>query len=483
MKKLFQTPLDRTALLLMMTLALLISLLIAVGDHTTPRVKDFSWEKQRIGIEDRAFTMTFNRPMNWAQVKPNLSIKPPLDGKISWSGRRLAYTLFDPVQYGQTFDLTLKNVEERQKGKEHSPRKMSPFNATFQSRPRAFVYLGTNSEESGRLVLYRLSQGQKTILTPENLDVFDFQPFPQGDRILFSATEVNPDAPGTLNPDLYTVTTGIASNTDQDPSPQKVNKILGHDQYQILKFDLSPDGERIVVQRAIRSAEGALGEVSLWQMPITGKPTQLDTETGGDFQIAPDGQTLIIGQGQGLAVLPLDNSASSEPLDYLPEFGTLLSFSLDGTAAAMVKFNNDYTRSLFLVTNQGEQREITRLKGGILSAQFDVSKKNLYCLLTRVVDETDYVEQPYLAVIDLDSEQVKPLLDLPLQPNLTMSLAPDARSLLFDQILERPEDIIDNESTPPLITASNLWQIQLNTDAQPLKPEKLTSGATPKWLP
>ncbi|MEM9136382.1 MAG: hypothetical protein AAGB01_03400, partial [Cyanobacteria bacterium P01_F01_bin.42] len=175
----------------------------------------------------------------------------------------------------------------------------------------------------------------------------------------------------------------------------------------------------------------------------------------------------------------------------LPEFGNLLSFSLDGASAAMVKFNPDFTRSLFIVTNRGTQEELARLNGGILSAQFNPQQTKLYCLLTRVTSDTQdketYDEQPYLAVIDLKTQELTPLLDLPLQPNLTMSLAPDASSILFDQVLETPET--NNLDDPALIAVSNLWQLSVgessseasaSTSAQP---QKLTSGATPKWLP
>ena len=30
--------------------------------------------------------------MDWRQIDPNLQITPNLSGKLSWSGRRLAYT-------------------------------------------------------------------------------------------------------------------------------------------------------------------------------------------------------------------------------------------------------------------------------------------------------------------------------------------------------------------------------------------------------
>jgi hypothetical protein len=53
----------------------------------------------------------------------------------------------------------------------------------------------------------------------------------------------------------------------------------------------------------------------------------------------------------------------------------VLSFARDGSAAAMVKFNTDYTRSLFLVTNQGLQKELLRTTGSILSGELLRTKK------------------------------------------------------------------------------------------------------------
>jgi hypothetical protein len=62
------------------------------------------------------------------------------------------------------------------------------FIGNFASRDRAFAYIGTEADEQGRLVLVNLSQqGAKTLLTPANLTVLDFEPYPLGDRLLFSA--------------------------------------------------------------------------------------------------------------------------------------------------------------------------------------------------------------------------------------------------------------------------------------------------------
>ena len=90
-----------------------------------------------------------------------------------------------------------------------------------------------------------------------------------------------------------------------------------------------------------------------------GKPQPLNVR-GGEFLITPDSQTLAIAKGEGIALLPLKPGAN--PLDFLPKFGRVLSFSRDGRAAAMVNYNTDnaklkYTRSLFYVNNQGIQKE------------------------------------------------------------------------------------------------------------------------------
>jgi hypothetical protein len=88
---------------------------------------------------------------------------------------------------------------------------------------------------------------------------------------------------------------------------------------------------------------------------------QLGTEPGGEFLIAPDSETLLMLQGQGTAIIPLDaaTAGEAEQLDFLPEFGRVFDLTSNGTAAAMVDFNQNnpelrFTESLVLVNNQGE---------------------------------------------------------------------------------------------------------------------------------
>lgn len=462
-------PLDRLAIALIVGLTVAIGLLIVWGDRTQPKVREFSWAQQTVGAEDTAFTLTFNRPMDWQSVTEKLQIAPPLPGKTSWSGRRFAYTLTQPMPYGQAFQLNLSGAAAATKGT------LDPFTATFKSRDLAFAYLGVNGDEAGRLILVNVTQSKKTVLTPANLSVLSFKSYPNGDRILFTAAErTNSPNLNLVDAQLYRVTTGLGA----DSQPGQVEKVLDNQDYQILKFDLSADGDRIVIERAARQN---MMDANLWQIRNNGQPERIPTAGGGVFLIAPDSQTLVLAQGQGLAVVPLDGQTADQPLDFLPQFGMVLSFSRDGSAATMVKFNTDYTRSLFLVTNQGQQTELLRTKGNFLATHFTPNRDALYGLLTRLLPGKDYQEQPYIAKIDLKTRKIQELLDLPIQRDVNLTLAPDGSQLLFDQSIATPSQA--GQPDPANQSTKNIWSLSLLPSTADAQPTVKAVGAAPQWLP
>lgn len=463
-------PLDRLALGLICLLSVVVGLLVLAGDRTYAKVREFSWAQQTVGAEDTAFTLTFNRPMNWQSVTQQLQIAPPLPGKTSWSGKRFAYTLTQPIPYGQSFQLQLAQATSSLGAT------LEPFSATFKSRDLAFAYIGVNGDEAGRLILYNQTRSQKTILTPPNLAVLRFKAYPKGDRLLFTATErsaTSTASMGEMNAKLYRVTTGLAS----DSKSGDLETVLDNSDAQILKFDLSADGERIVWQQATRQN---MSETGLWQKVQDKAPERINIAGTGDFLIAPDSQTVVVAQGQGLAVVPLNQNGSGKSLDFLPQFGMVLNFARDGSAATMVKFNTDYTRSLYLVANPGTPTELLRIKGSILSTIFTAQRDALYCLLTRVLPGKDYREVPYLVKIDLKTRQQTELFSLSNQRDVSISLAPDNATLLFDQALTGADN---RASVADGMEPRNLWALNLNSQTAPATPTIVTAGTAPQWLP
>ncbi len=482
-------PLDRLVWSVMASLMLVLGLLILFGDHATIRVRNFTWQDREVGAEDRAFVITFSRPMDTASVEANLTITPPLPGKISWAGRRMAYTLTQPIPYGQAFTVNLPEAQDRFTLSKTGQRSgFQPFQAQFTSRRRAFLYIGVEGDEANRLVLADPAQRQRLILTPKNLRVLAFKPYPLGDRVLFSASDTDQEA-ALLNQQLYRVSTGIRPRPPEDlmakgkpfwqprrpqPASGQLDLVLDNRHYQNLKFDLSPDGETIVVQRVNRNNPADFGP---WVVRAKAAPYRLNTQPGGDFLIAPDSQSLVLLQGAGTAIIDLAKDTSgvpAKPLDFLPEYGQVLDIARDGTAAAMVNFNqNDpgkrFMQSLFLVTNQGRKTELLRVTGAILEAHFDPTGQWLYLLISELgtqhsggeLDTAAYVQRPSLLAVNLKSLDVTRLLRLPPQPDTHMSLAPDGRFLLLN---------VDHRGDPlkavdqSLEGGSEIWNLTLKRD-------------------
>lgn len=484
-------PIDKLAITLIVSLTLVIGGLIWLGNscgnqcllQTGPRVKEFSWENREIGAEDQAFIITFDRPMDHASVEKNLVIDPPLPGKFSWAGRRLAYTLTSPIPYGEKYHLQIEGAREQFPRGNRLGQTLAIFEREFKSRDRAFAYIGTNGEEQGRLIFYNLTEEKKTLLTPADLTVMAFEFYPDGKKILFSAVAKNQGVQGIRELQLYQV--------DSSQSPAKIELVLDNKDYQNNHFDLAQDGKTIVVQRIERRNPI---NFDLWAVKLGENPQQLNIQ-GGEFLIAPDSKTLAVTQGEGIALLPL--KSETKPLDFLPKFGRILNFSADGTAAAMVNFNTDnakmrYIRSLFYVNNQGSQKRLLNLQGSIIDCQFNATGSDLYCLLTELVTNSqEYQEKPYFAKIDVKTGQVTPLLELADYRDIHISLSPDGLAIIFDQL----RTSYDTNTTNPLTTDSGetiiggrLWMLipPLQDGVKASKSDLIElplAGIRPQWMP
>ena len=484
-------PIDKLAIQLMLSLTLVIGGFIWLGNscgnqclfQTGPRIKEFSWENREIGSEDQAFIITFDRSMDHASVEKNLVIDPPLPGKFSWAGRRLAYTLTSPIPYGEKYHLQIEGAREQFPSGNRLGQTLAIFEREFKSRDRAFAYIGTNGEEQGRLIFYNLTEEKKTLLTPANLTVMAFEFYPDGKKILFSAVAKNQGIQGIRELQLYQV--------DTSQSPAKIELVLDNKDYQNNHFDLAKDGETIVVQRIERRNPI---NFDLWAVKSGEKPQKLNIQ-GGEFLIAPDSKTLAVTQGEGIALLPL--KFETKPLDFLPKFGRILNFSADGTAAAMVNFNTDnakmrYIRSLFYVNNQGLQKRLLNLQGSIIDCQFNATGSDLYCLLTELVTNSqEYKEKPYFAKIDVKTGQVTPLLELADYRDIHISLSPDSLAIIFDQLRTsydtNPTNLLTTDSGETII-GGRLWMLipPLQDGVKASKSDLIElplAGIRPQWMP
>lgn len=474
---------DRAAIAAILGLSLAIGIVLWHGDRTKLQVTQFSWAGKKVGTQYQQFTLTFNRFPDHNSVEQNLEIEPPLGGKISWSGRNLFYTLTELPIYGINYQIKLSGAKRAD-----SNQTIEPFVSLFNTRDRAFAYIGLEGQERGRLVLHNITQSQKTILTPPDLIVTDYEIYPQGEQILFSAYEPDSRGQGLANQQLYTVTTGLHfSGSSQSQRGGKIQRLLDGKDYQNLKFDLSANGKTLVVQRKNRQNPADSG---LWVVPNQGNPRPLGVP-GGDFVVSPNGKLVAVAQRGGVGLIPLAPDAGEQ--QFLSGYEKSLGFSPDGSQQLLVRDNRDFTRSLVLLTGQGEAKELFKTLNPIVSCQFEPrNPKILYCLKTDwVVGEGgQYQEEPYLAAFDMATGKDLPLLALPNAGNVQMSMSPDGVALLFDQVISEP--LLSQQSLVvgpgKAIADGRLWlytlpELEAGQDPTQVTPEELNPGFHPRWLP
>lgn len=482
---------DRLAITLITCFSLVIGAVIWGGQscihtsscliHVGPKVRQFSWHQKTIGAEDQAFLISFDRPMDHGGVESNLVIEPPLPGKFSWAGKNLAYTLTESPVYGREYQVSLRGAQEKFLGTDRLGATMLSFLSGFQVRDRAFAYIGTAGTERGRLALYNLSRQEQRILTPDDLVVMEFAIDRQGKSIWFTAYDRKRGDGGFQEASLYRITTGL--NGDQKVS---LEKIVDSQDYHNLDFQLESDGLGVVVRRVNRNDPLDFG---LWRFTVDGQNQVLTQKEGGDFRLTPDDQAVAIAQGEGIAIVPLAENA--DPLDFLSRFGQVLAFSRDGRQAAMVNFNTDkpeliYTRSLYVVNNQNQEREVLNTQGSLIDAAFSYDGETLYAIVSQLAEGSEYQEIPYIVEIDLTTQTIKTLATLPPSPDLRFSLASDDSGILFSQIMRNPNPTARDLTTSggEAIASSQVWLLLPDHQGQNHSLEQLPfAGVHPQWLP
>ncbi|WP_013323499.1 Ig-like domain-containing protein [Gloeothece verrucosa] len=481
---------DWVVMICILSLAVAITAILWRGDQVPFQVTHFSWDGKQIGIKDRYFTLSFNRPVNPQTVEQNLVTNPPLPGKTSWSGPKLVYTLTELPIYGTKYEIQLTDATPT-----YSNQAIEPFISVINTHDRAFAYIGIEAQERGRLILCNIIQSnqsttqlKKVILTPEDLVVTNFEIYPQGDKILFAAFDPSKGTEGLNQQQLYTVTTGLNFLLSEQREPSgRLQRILDAKDYKNLQFDLSDNGKTIVIERENQRNRADAG---LWVIPEDGKPRPLGLQAN-EFIVAPDGQTVAVSQDQGVGIIPLTPGSGSP--QFFQGYEKVVGFSKDGTQKLLVKNNSDFTRSLLLVNKDGKGKQLLQTHNPIISCKFEPRQETtLYCLKTDLVEQEKekYREEPFLSIVDLKTGKDIPFLALPNYRDVQMSMSPDGVALLFDQLVTTPLNLKNNLVTQggQGIADGRLWLLPLPEEVTEqnlvkILPEELNPGFKPRWLP
>jgi hypothetical protein len=157
------------------------------------------------------------------------------------------------------------------------------------------------------------------------------------------------------------------------------------------------------------------------------------------------------------------------------------------------KENPDFTRSLILLNSENVERELYKGLNPILDCQFEPrEQKNIYCIKIEVElgENGQYVQEPFLSVINLKTGQDIPLLALPNYKEVKMSMSPDGVALIFDQVATTTPSKKQTLLTAPgkAIADGLLWLLPLPEIGESrivpqLSPQELDPGFKPQWVP
>ncbi|MGQ9838888.1 MAG: hypothetical protein ACUVRV_13225 [Cyanobacteriota bacterium] len=465
----FPQPLDRWVAGITLGSFIVGVILFLLGNHTAPYVQDFNWNQQRVGSRDLQMVLTFNRPMDADSVVTHLQIQPPLPGRMRKLGRRFFWTLTEPAPYGQTYRVQLQGAQD-ERGQPMS----RPFEGAFRTPDRQLLGIATDPPQAGRLFLFNLETGSTTLLTPVGIKVTQMQPSADGQYVYYFAT-----ATGIQNQDLYRLNL-------EDHSSQL---LLDHRGYQNLRFQVSPTGELVVAERMpLQQDPSGQVETQLWIQKTHRDPfqrLQLHTAVGGDFLISPDESSLLISQGQGVGIVPLHPQAAAE--SFLAQFGQTLAIRPDGAFGALLRFNPDYTRSLWIVSNTGSSQEILVAEGSIGVGAFSATAPVFYALVNQIDPET-YAESPRLLAIPWEEGSQIEVVRAEYPIELDFSLAPDGRILaytLLEPFQGVPDPLAPLSRTGQAIASAQTWLLEVENGLPiPSSRRRLPLGSsTLAWIP
>jgi Tol biopolymer transport system component len=247
---------------------------------------------------------------------------------------------------------------------------------------------------------------------------------------------------------------------------------------QNFRLKVSPDGQMVVERLNPQTLKAG---TQLWvKFPERDdfQPVPIPGQASGDFAIAPDNASLIVAQGQGLAVVRLQENASLP--DFLPQYGQVLAIKPDGTAVAVLRFNSNYTRTLVILTNAGQRHELLTTNGSVHAGSFAPVGTTFYAAVGRLSAEAypEYREVPELMAFDWKIGQSTSLVRLDRPASLEFSVAPDGRSILYGA------KAIGVEPTATQTDPSGLREITLGARFQAAKDAKVPgiAGASAIWI-
>jgi len=454
---------DRFISSLMIGLAVIILVMVLIGDRTFPKVVSTNLTQQINPAELKYVQLTFNRLMDRKSVEDGFKIDPNVPGKFSWSGKNFVFTPDKSFQYGQIYNLTIAKTAHSQDGKEMEKNYVQNF-GTSQLR---IAYLSNDGEDAGKIVFTDLKGNKLKTLTDGSFKIDKFIPSPDGSSIYFLATKNNQTSGGA---ELYNL--NIASN--------QIQQLTNDSKFLNKNFTISDEGTKLLLNRIQVSSSGEyLTRIEVWLADtadlLAGKQDALKVYLNGQAQgldagFSPKGVYLLYRNKDSnyeLTKISADTlgTANNQSTDqqqkdqqdeklYIGEYSTSFGFHPFLPKIAFTEYdqNNAFSlnNKLVLFSGDGDKKYLP-LDGGIIrDAQFSKDGKSIIALFSGKADDLTSASADALTAkrlyhlyrINLADDSVEQLTNDSDYSELSPVVSNDSRYILFGRMYA-DENLVD----------------------------------------
>lgn len=420
-------------------LALLILLLVLIGDHSSPYVIATNLPEKVNPAEQRYIKVDFNRLMDRKSVEEAFTIEPVVAGKFSWSGKSMVYSLDESLSYGQTYFLKIASSARSQDGKPLA----ADFEKTLAISDLKIAYVAKTGVNEGKIVL---ADGQGKIVRTfsdgqYNIEELVFSPDQQ--RIYFLG------AKGEANSELHLI----------DLNNGQLRQITNDSRYVNKNFILSDDGKAIAMGRVKVSAGGDYeSRIEVWLAHTDDFQFQKFKDgqaQGVDIAFSPGGVYLLYRNADAnfeLSKVFLKPGEQDEAL-FIGEYSANFGFHPFLPKIAFTQYDQQdvfsLNNSLILFSGDGDKKTLDFPKGVVRDFVFSQNGKFAVVLFSGEEDNLtvgDSLSESrifHLYKYDLASGEISKLTDDGNYSESNPELSPDSRYLIFERVLATEENLID----------------------------------------
>lgn len=349
-----------------LALLLLIVLIIGIGDNTYLKIKNTNLSPSTIQVSTDQFYFEFNKEVDRNLVEDNFKVTPTLQGEFSWIGKKMAYTLSEPLSYNQKYTVQILPF----KNQKSSSYEFKGFSSNFSTEPRQVLYLDTSNQNS-ILTKYSFVTQKSTPLTPKEFFVLKYIPAKELNKIFFLATNKS-----DLLPDQDYFLTDLQQLYELNLESGKVKLLTTQKNFINFDFDYSEVQNRLILSGAKVSADNIIQDKGLW-IANANRPNFVrfwfKTIDGDQVNFSPDGNS-VVGYNQDLGFLIAPVKPNIDAIVELGSHQKFYNFTQDLSASAFTTYkqNLDDINNFITLIFPGNKKQTLFVDE--LTSQFDFIK-------------------------------------------------------------------------------------------------------------